>query len=66
MKLSTGRNVMEYEQTNGSTFAEIEGGAEMTGAEWEEYCANIRALTLEQSRERIAARLPICLQNVNY
>lgn len=56
MILSTGRKVIERAEPNGSTFAEIEGGETMTNAEWEEYCANIRALTLEQARARLAAR----------
>lgn len=57
MKLSTGRKVIEHAELNGSTFAEIEGGDEMTNAEWEEYCARIRALTLEQSRARLRNRV---------
>ncbi len=56
MELSTGRKVVERAEPNGSTFAEIEGGGEMTAAEWDEYCARIRALTLEQSRARLRNR----------
>jgi len=56
MILSTGRNVIEYAEKNGSTFVEIEGGEQMTNSEWDEYCAHIKALSLEQSRARLAGR----------
>lgn len=56
MLLSTGREVVEYKEPNGSTFAEIAGGSQMTDAEWAEYCAKIVALSLQQSRARRAAR----------
>lgn len=56
MLLSTGRNVVEYAEKNGSTFAEIEGGLVMTDAEWEEYCARIRAFNQQQKRARLASR----------
>ncbi len=58
MILTTGRKIVEFAQSNGSTYAEIEGGHEMTEAEWDEYCAYIRTLTLEQSRKRLANRKP--------
>ena len=56
MILSTGREVVEYKEQNGSTFAEIAGGLQMSESEWEEYCSKIRALSLQQSRERLTNR----------
>lgn len=58
MILSTGRAVVESEMNNGATFAEIEGGLQMTDAEWEEYCEAVRQFSLQESRERLAARKP--------
>ena len=52
----SGRVVEEFAMSNGATHVEISGGANLTESEWEEYCAHVRALSLEQSRQRKATR----------
>lgn len=52
MKLSNGHEVIEYLMENGATHVEREDRVELSEAEWQEYCANVRALNLEQSRQR--------------
>lgn len=54
--LSTGRIIEETRMENGATAADPIDGGEMTEAEWDEYCAYLRSLSLAQSRERLARR----------
>ena len=52
----SGRLVAEYAMTNGATHVEIDDGSNLTEPEWDEYCAHVRALSLQQSRARLAGR----------
>ena len=57
MFLSNGVEVHEYKEDNGSTVAVIvPDDRAMTEAEWREYVGYLKALSLEQHRERIASR----------
>lgn len=60
MFLSNGTEIKEYRMTNGATDAVVvsEDRRGMTDAEWDEYCAYLKGLSLEESRARLANRLP--------